>query len=376
MNRKKASLIIATLIVVLAAGCTSTPTVQDPPARPSASPAISSTATPAASRVPEALSDKVDAYLNERHFSGSVLLAKHGQVLVRKGYGLANHSEELPNDPSTIFRIGSVTKQFTALAIMQLQEQGKLDVQDVVHAYLPDYPHGDQITIHHLLTHTSGIPNFTAFSDFLSTMDQPVTVEQNMDKFKDMPLNAEPGGVFSYSNSGYIVLGAIIEQVSGQLYGEYLDEHIFKPLGMKDSGIRDGELTDPQYAEGYMGNQSGIPSLPIDMSVPYAAGAMHSTVDDLYKWLQALQTEQLIGKSSADVMFTPFKNGYAYGWGVLDADRQIYGHNGGINGFAAIVILGVQDHMTVIVLSNSEETAIDEIGNELGMMLARSSEGE
>ncbi|MBQ4898782.1 beta-lactamase family protein [Paenibacillus sp. Marseille-P2973] len=368
-NLKKASVLIVMIICLLTVGCTANDEI-----KVSKSNVVTpSEIKPIASSEVESLSDIIDAYLSKLNFNGSVLLAKNGKVLVRQGYGMANWDKELPNGPTTIFRIGSVTKQFTALAIMQLQEQGKLNVNDPVHTYLPDYPHSDQITIHHLLTHTSGIPNLTEFPNYLETMGQPVTVEQNLSIFKNEPLEFEPGSEFRYSNSGYILLGAIIEQVSKQTYEDYVSEHIFKPLGMNDSGFRDGESTDPKYAVGYMNIlNEPLQALPIDMSVPYSAGAMLSSIDDLHKWDQALNTEQLINKSLADAMFTPFKDQYAYGWVVMDGGRKIYFHNGGINGFTAYIKRYVLDDMTVIVLSNYEGTDINNIGDRLGVMLNES----
>lgn len=369
VNMKKTSFMIVMLICLLTIGCTVSNDVQDS----QSSFATQSEAQPTASSEVESLSDKANVYLLKLKFKGSVLLAKKDIVLVRQGYGMANLDKNLPNTPNTIFRIGSVTKQFTALAIMQLQEQGKLNVKDPVHTYLPDYPHGDQITIHNLLTHTSGIPNLTEFPDFLATMGQQLTVEQNLAKFKDKPLDFEPGSVFRYSNSGYIVLGAIIERVSKQTYEDYVSEHIFQPLGMNDSGFRDGGTTDQQYAVGYTNGLDTPFEAPfIDMSIPYSAGAMHSTIDDLYKWDRSLYTEQLIKKISAEAMFTPFKDQYAYGWGVVDEGRKVYFHNGGINGFAAYIKRYTMDDMTVIVLGNNDGTDINGIGDALGKMLEAS----
>lgn len=361
--------VITMLICSLTIGCTTSNNHQN--SVPSS--AAPKQTQPTASPEVESFSDKVDVYLNKLKFNGTVLLAKKGNILFRQGYGMANLQKKSPNTPNTIFRIASVTKQFTALAIMQLQEQGKLNVKDSIHKYLPDYPHGDKITIHHLLTHTSGIPNYTSFPDYLETMGQQVTVEQNLDKFKDKPLDFEPGSMYQYSNSGYNVLGAIIEQVSKQSYENYIYEHIFKPLGMNDSGFRDGGIADKQFAVGYTNGPDTPSEAPfVDMSIPYSSGAMYSTIDDLYKWDRSLYTEQLIKKNSTEAMLTPFKENYAYGWVVVDEGRKIYGHNGGINGFVAILLHYMVDDMTVIVLSNNDSADINRIGDTLGKMLEAS----
>lgn len=361
--------VITMLICSLTIGCTTSNNHQN--SVPSS--AAPKQTQPTASPEVESFSDKVDVYLNKLKFNGTVLLAKKGNILFRQGYGMANLQKKSPNTPNNIFQIGSVTKQFTALAIMQLQEQGKLNVKDPIQTYLPDYPHGDKITIHHLLTHTSGIPNYTDFPDFLETIGQQVTVEQNLDKFKDKPLDFEPGSMSQYSNSGYIVLGAIIERVSKQTYENYIYEHIFKPLGMNDSGFRDGDVADKQFAVGYTKGLDTPSETPfVDTSNTYSAGAIYSTIDDLYKWDRSLYTEQLIKKITAEAMFTPFKDLYAYGWGVVDEGRKIYAHTGRIPGFVAYLKHYMLDDMTVIVLSNNDSADIFRIGDTLGKILEAS----
>ncbi|CAH1212133.1 Penicillin-binding protein 4* [Paenibacillus plantiphilus] len=360
----KKVVMITMLVCSLTVGCTTSNNHQN--SVPSSAAPIQ-TQPPVSSEV-ESFSDRVDALLHKFEFSGSVLLAKKGNILVRKGYGMANLQKKSPNTPDTIFQIGSITKQFTALAIMQLQEQGKLNVKDPIHEYLPDYPHGDVITIHHLLTHTSGIPNFTTFPDFLERMGQQMTVEQSLDKFKDEPLNFEPGRHLYHSNSGYIVLGAIIERVSKQTYENYIHEHIFKPLGMNDSGLRDGGIADKQYAVGYTYGLD-TPSEEAPFVAMSSSGGIYSTIDDLYKWDRSLYTEQLIKKTSAEAMFTPFKANYAYGWRV--EERKMYAQTPGrfINGFVGYLMHNALDDMTVIVLSNKDSVEIDRIGDTLGKML-------
>ncbi|CAH1195356.1 Penicillin-binding protein 4* [Paenibacillus plantiphilus] len=361
--------VITMLICSLTIGCTTSNNQQNSVPTP----ATPTQTQPTASSEVESFSDKVDAYLQKLKFNGSVLLAKKGKVLIRQGYGMANLQTKSPNTPNTIFRIASVTKQFTALAIMQLQEQGKLNVKDPIHKYLPDYPHGDKITIHHLLTHTSGIPDFTGFPDYLETIGQQITVEQYLDKFKDKPLDFEPGSMSKYSNSGYIVLGAIIERVSKQTYENYIYEHIFKPLGMNNSGIRDEGIAEKQFAVGYTNGLDTPSEAPfVDMSTAYSSGGIYSTIDDLYKWDRALYTEQLIKKISTEAMLTPFKDNSAYGRVVVDEGRKIYAHTGRIQGFVAYLMHYTLDDMTVIVLSNNDGADILRIGDTLGKILEAS----
>ncbi|MEM7554185.1 MAG: serine hydrolase domain-containing protein, partial [Cyanobacteria bacterium P01_A01_bin.84] len=194
----------------------------------------------------------LQAYLETSRFMGSVLVANWNEVIFSQGYGMANLEHHIPNTPQTKFRLGSITKQFTATAIMQLQEAGLLDVNKSITTYLPDYPNGNKINLHHLLNHTSGIPSYTGFSDYLEKMRLKVTTDELIALFRDKPLEFEPGERLEYSNSGYVVLTKIIETISGQSYPEYLQSHIFEPLGMNDSGYDQHELVLPNRASGYV----------------------------------------------------------------------------------------------------------------------------
>ena len=192
---------------------------------------------------PGALASKVEEYMDARvrrdHFSGSVLMARDGKVLFSRGYGMANLEHDVPTRPQTKFRLGSITKQFTAMAILILQERGKLKVEDKIKKYLPDAPKAwDEITIRHLLTHTSGIPNYTAYPEFLKTLPVRVTLKELIAKFKDKPLDFKPGEKFRYSNSGYVVLGQVIETASGESYAAFLNKAIFDAAGDEGHGLR------------------------------------------------------------------------------------------------------------------------------------------
>ncbi|MFW6160982.1 MAG: serine hydrolase domain-containing protein, partial [Acidobacteriota bacterium] len=301
---------------------------------------------------------KVVEYLNAhvelRTFNGSVLIAKNGQILFSRGFGMANFELDVPNTPKTKFRLGSVTKQFTAMLIMQLEEKGKLSVDDPLAKYIPDYPNGNKITIHHLLTHTSGVPSFTGFPEYKEIQVQPLSLEEIIALFKEKPLEFEPGAKHAYSNSGYILLGFILEEVSGKPYDLLLRENIFDPLGMNDSGYDWNKLILKHRASGYSIDKGEfVNDSYIDMHIPHAAGALYSTVEDLYTWDRALYTERLLTRDSLDKMFTPFLENYAYGWGVGELyGRKRISHGGGINGFVSNISRFPDDDACIVILSN------------------------
>ena len=237
---------------------------------------------------------------------------------------------------------------------MQLEEKGLLSLNDQLQKYIPDYPQGNIITIHHLLTHTSGIPNFTNFPDYISTMMIPSPPEKTIDRFKNLPLEFQPGEKFAYSNSNYVLLGFILEKVSGQSFENYLQENILKPLHMEHTGYDHPEKILPNRASGYDASSEGLINTPyIDTSIPHAAGAMYSTVEDMYLWDQGLYGDTILSKASRDKMFTPFLSNYGYGWIITNAfGRKVIAHDGSINGFATHISRFVDDQVTVIVLSN------------------------
>ncbi len=325
-------------------------------------------------------SAKIDAlvqqYVANRQFNGSVLVAEKGQVIFKKGYGMANMEWNIPNAPDTKFRLGSITKQFTAMLIMQLVEKGKLKLTGKVTDYLPDYPKatGDKITIHHLLTHTAGIPNYTNVPKFFETLARnPYTPEVFTKEFANLPLDFEPGSKFSYSNSGYFLLGVIIEKVTGKPYADVLKENIFTPLKLQGTGYDLFSPILPKRAAGYEKERGNYVNAPyLDMSIPYAAGSMYSTVDDLYRWDQALYTDKLLSASSKATLFTPFPGsyeegfGYAYGWIVGKAkvgERKdsllLIEHGGGINGFNTLISRVPQDKHLVVLLCNTGRGPLD-----------------
>jgi CubicO group peptidase (beta-lactamase class C family) len=201
----------------------------------------------------------VQTYVSTKQFMGSVLIARDKTVVLDKGYGFANLEWEIPNSPTTKFRLGSLTKQFTAACILLLEESGKLKVDDLVKKYMPDAPAAwDKVTIFNLLTHTSGIPSFTEFPDYASTEATASTPEKLVLRFRDKPLEFQPGEKMSYSNSGYVLLGYLIEKISGQTYSEFVQENIFKPMGMQDSGYDSNSAIIVHRASGYTPGDKGL----------------------------------------------------------------------------------------------------------------------
>lgn len=321
------------------------------------------------------LKKEFDRYLTAANdvwkFHGAVLVAKDGKIIFEKGYGMANIELGVPNTPQMKFQIGSITKQFTATAIMQLEEKGSLSLNDPITKHLTDYPKetGDKITIHNLLSHTSGIPNYTNMPEAMKNKALEVSVEDLMGTFKNEPLDFEPGEKHVYSNSNYVVLGAIIEKITGKTYEDYLQDNIFKPLGMNNSGYDHRDRIMKNRAAGYSQNEAKelVNAEFVHMSTPYAAGALYSTVEDMLIWDQALYGEKILKKGSLEKMFTPVKGDYGYGW-VIDEvfGRKHIWHNGGIFGFVTNFGRWVDDKICVVVFSNNDAAPVDGITLELG----------
>jgi CubicO group peptidase (beta-lactamase class C family) len=317
----------------------------------------------------------VQSYVTNHQFMGSVLVARGGQVLLSKGYGSANLEWEVPNSPNTKFRLGSITKQFTAASILLLEERGKLKVNDPVKTYLPDAPPAwEKITVFHVLTHTSGIPSFTSFADYPKLEPFPTTAEQLVARFRDKPLEFQPGDKWNYSNSGYVLLTYLIERISGTSYEKFVRENIFEPLGMKDSGYDSNSAMIPHRASGYTRNNDTFENAGfIHMSVPQGAGALYSTTEDLLKWEQALFGGKVLQTASLEKMTMPFKNNYAFGLQVdTVGGHKIIDHAGGIEGFNTELAYYPDDKLTVVVLGNVNGNAPQEIARKLAAV----SQGE
>ncbi|KAA3613848.1 MAG: DUF3471 domain-containing protein [Calditrichaeota bacterium] len=303
-------------------------------------------------------------YHDYGQFNGTVLVAESGKIIFKKGYGFANMEWNIGNEPDTKFRLGSITKQFTSMLIMQLVADGKIQLEEKITHYLPDYRKdtGDKVTVHHLLTHTSGIPSYTSMPNFFKDVSRnPYTVDEFVKKFCSDSLTFEPGSKFLYNNSGYFLLGAIIEKVTGKTYEIVLQNRILDPLNMKNTGYDHHETIIANRATGYEKTLNGyLNSAYLDMSLPFSAGSLYSTVEDLYLWDQALYTDNLLPDKFKKIMFKPFLSNYAYGWGVrkmqiaesMDSLR-IVSHGGGINGFNTLITRLIADKHLIVLLNNT-----------------------
>jgi CubicO group peptidase (beta-lactamase class C family) len=317
----------------------------------------------------------VKTYTDQKKFSGAVLVARDGCIILNKGYGLANIEHNVPNTPQTVFRIGSMTKAFTAIAIMQWVEQGKIAVEDTLSKYLPDYPNGEQITLHHLLSNTSGITDYLLMSGFRETMRTPTSVTALIDRFRDEPLEFEPGAEFGYSNSNWVLLGFILEKMSGKSYADVIQEQIFTPAGMTHSGY---EWTAPvikQRAAGYTDTtREWVNAEPIDSSTMYAAGALHSTAEDLYRLDRALHDGTLLRRETFERMTARVSGtesyGYGYGWELMiQHGHCAVAHSGGLDGFLSNFVRFVDDKVTLIFLNNLGGAAWSELTESLAAVV-------
>ncbi len=305
------------------------------------------------------------AYAKLYKFNGSVLIAKKGTVLLDKGYGYRNAANKILNDEKTIYQLGSVTKQFTSAIILKLQEEKKLDVQDKLSKYFPAYPKGDSITIEQLLTHTSGIYNYTNDADFMANqITKPSNREKIMALFKDKPLDFSPGTGWNYSNSGYSLLGYIIEIAAKKPYEEMVRKYIFAPLQMTHSGFDFTHLKSNEKATGYfkVDNTNASAAPMVDSSISFSAGAIYSTTGDLYRWHKALEANMILSKAQQEKAYTPVRNNYGYGWTIdsVDGKRRV-GHGGGIHGFITNISRVPEDDVCIVLLSNASNEAIGEI---------------
>ncbi len=309
------------------------------------------------------------SYADAKTFMGSVLVARDGNVLFSKSYGSANLEWEIPNTPTTKFRLGSITKQFTAASILLLEQRGKLKTDDLVKVHMPDAPAAwGEIKIFHVLTHTSGIPNFTSFPEYAKMEPFATPVADIVATFRDKPLEFAPGERMSYSNSGYVLLGYLIEKISGQSYEQFVKENIFTPLGMKDSGYDSNSAVIARRASGYAPGPGGpVNAGYINMSIPHGAGALYSTTEDLLRWEQGLFGGKVLSAASLQKMITPFKGDYAFGLFVQTGDgRQRIWHGGGIEGFNTSLAYYPASKVVTIALSNVNGAAPDQITAQLG----------
>jgi CubicO group peptidase (beta-lactamase class C family) len=319
-------------------------------------------------------------YMECCQFTGSVLVSEHNAVIFKKGYGLANREWNVPNAPDVKFRIGSITKQFTSMLIMQQVAKGAIKLDGHVSDYLPYYRKdtGVKVTITNLLNHSSGIPSYTSDPKFFPEVSRNYYEPDDfIKKYCSGDLEFEPGAKFRYNNSGYFILGAILEHVTGKTYEALLQESILIPLGMKDTGYDHGSTLLPKRATGYSQELAGVVnSAFLDMSLPFAAGSLYSTVEDLYKWDQALYTEKLLPADLKQKIFTPGLENYGFGWGIITvpagepgAGQTLISHGGGINGFNTLEDRLVGDHDLIVIFNNTPGMNLEDLSKGIRAIL-------
>lgn len=335
--------------------------------------AVAAGASSAIARDAERMDQVARASAQREEFSGAALVARGDQMLLDRGYGLANREWDQANDGDTRFRLGSLTKQFTAVAILVLAERGALDVDAPVRTYLPDAPPAwDGITLHHLLTHTSGLADFTRLDDYDDLKVRPSRPSDVIARLRDRPLEFAPGRNWAYSNSGYVVLTAVIEAVSGEPYAQFVRDALFQPLGMTESGYDDPAEILPRRAAGYVrSGEGGANAGYVDMSLPQGAGGLYSTTHDLLKWERGLFGGRLLNARSMARLTTPDRNGYALGLQVSgQGDDRVFSHSGAIDGFNSYMAYVPSDGVAVIVLGNLSGPGPEKVGGDL-LTLAR-----
>jgi CubicO group peptidase (beta-lactamase class C family) len=328
----------------------------------------------AAARMDEIIQRQVAA----KQFTGAVLVAKRGVALFDRAYGLADLEWDIPNSSATHFRIGSITKQFTAVSILLLEERGKLKLTDPVSMHLRDAPEAwSKITIHHLLTHTSGIPNVTNDPEFFLWKYQPTTVVHMVGRFRDLPLDFPAGERHVYSNSNYLVLGLIIEKLTFQRFSEFLRVNVLDPLGLKDTGVDSNLTILPRRARGYERHGEKILNASYsDMTVPHAAGAMYSTTHDLWRWAEAIFGDKLLTPASRAKLLTPDKDDYALGVRVLVSEgRKRFHHGGNVSGFSSFLAYYPDEAVTVVILSNLSTPIMNKFGHQLATVILNDGDG-
>ena len=335
---------------------------------------FAASATPNTPTVPARLDAVANAYRAEKHFMGAVLVMEDGNVLLDRGYGTANLDWSLPDAPDVKFRIGSVTKQFTAALVLLLQQDGKLGLSDPISKFLPDAPQAwAKVTVSELLHHTSGIPDFTHDPRFPVWSASPRTPKETFALVADKPLDFPTGSKFAYSNTNYELLGAIIEAASGKSYADLLTSRLLEPLGLHDTGLDADNLVLSRRALGYAEHAGGWTYARSEsMTVPWAAGAMYSTTGDLARWTTALHGGKVLSAASLAEMTHAGLGGYGMGLEIgKHAGEPMIWHNGGIEGFHSYVAWIPSRRLTAVILAN-DESAPDEI---MGAQLIDIAEG-
>jgi CubicO group peptidase (beta-lactamase class C family) len=315
------------------------------------------------------LSKRIDSLIEKaakiNRFNGSVLVSKNGKIVYEKAYGYQNADKHILNTSNTIYQIGSTTKEFTAAVILKLAEQGKLSLEDKLSKYFPDYKRGNEITIKHLLTHTSGIYEILRDNTAFNESAKPRSIKRTLSYFIDKPLDFDPGTQYSYCNSGYILLGLIIEKVTGQTYQTVVRDFILKPLKMEHTGFDFAGLNSSDKAIGYTKYTQIIKeaSVPWDSTATFSAGSLYSTVGDLYLWHKGLLNYKVYSKASLETATTPYLAGYGLGcWIDTIYQKKIVSHGGNILGFTGYFGRIQEEDVCVIILNNIFNHQIETIG--------------
>ncbi|MDC6385549.1 class A beta-lactamase-related serine hydrolase [Flagellimonas taeanensis] len=327
------------------------------------------------------LESKIDQVLETKFESngpGAVFLAtKNGKIIYNKAFGLSNLELQVPMQTDNVFEIGSMTKQFTAVSILMLMEEGKLNLEDSITKFIPDYPtHGHRITVHHLLTHTSGIKSFTSVKGLNAIAQNEMEPMEVIDFFKDEPMDFAPGAEFKYNNSGYVLLGYIIEKVSEMSYEDFVEQRIFNRLGMASSRYASHSEVVPKRASGHHKKEDYINARHISFSIPYASGSLMSTVADMFTWEEAIKNHVLLNKETTQLAFTNYtlNNGdpihYGYGWHVKEMEDMFsYEHGGSIFGFKSMGVYFPDGDIYVIGLSNCDCNSPTEVTREIAKII-------
>ena len=328
------------------------------------------------------LESQIDNILNASYKANepgaTALVYKNGGVIYRKGFGSANLELGVAMQPEHVFEIGSITKQFTAIAILMLEEEGKLKVEDDMTKYIPDYPtQGKTITIHNLLNHTSGIKSYTSLQSFMKHARTDMTPSELIDKFKNEPMDFDPGEKFLYNNSGYVILGHLIEVITGDTYANYIQKNIFDKVGMKNSYYGSMKRLIKNRAYGYKQVENGYANADyLSLTLPYAAGSLMSNVDDLLKWQKALNTNQLITQKSYNKAINGSSlnsgehivYGYGLGAGKIQGSKSI-SHSGGIFGYSTMGVYMPQEDVFVSVLANCDCSSPGGVANRIAALV-------
>lgn len=320
---------------------------------------------------PALLDNYMQAQANVNEFTGTVLVAQKGKIVYEKAFGMADREWNVPNTLETKFQIGSITKQFTAACILQLAGEGKINLDDKLNKYFPDFPKGDSVTLHMLFTHTSGIKNYTAVPEFWKIWSLPLEKDTMVALIKKQPYDFSPGTKWNYSNSGYFLLGYIIEKVTGKSYSNYLFANVIQKAGLKNTSVNRWDTILPYRAKGYSKTPKGWSNASyISMEGPYSAGAIISTIEDLYRWNMALHSNKIIPPALLTKMTMPYLEHYGYGV-VIDTFKQHLriSHSGGIPGFSSYLGYFPSDDIVVAGLSNNDNTNTGSVVNALAAIL-------